>query len=215
MTPYEVFFFSSGGVEEGWKVKDLGEMRLNVFVGFPLGGVLSLSILACAAVYLFPAGVQVDHLSQTALPVSASLGKLGLAVVLLGFFAATFGALLETLMSTGYTVAQYFGWTWGKMVRPREASRFHTVLILALVLGVAVVLTSVDPIKVTEYSIVLSAAALPLTYLPILVVANDRRYLRERVNRWYTNTIATAYLLLILLVAVVTIPLMIATKAGL
>lgn len=34
-------------------------------------------------------------------------------------------------------------------------------------------------------------------------------------NRWYTNTLATAYLLLILVVAVVTLPLMIATKAGL
>lgn len=31
MTPYEVFFFSSGGVEEGWTEKDLGTMRLNVF----------------------------------------------------------------------------------------------------------------------------------------------------------------------------------------
>lgn len=36
MTPYEVFFFSSGAVEEGWTVKDLGTSRLNVLVGFPL-----------------------------------------------------------------------------------------------------------------------------------------------------------------------------------
>ena len=34
MTPYEVFFFSSGAVEEGWTVKDLAQSRLNVLVGF-------------------------------------------------------------------------------------------------------------------------------------------------------------------------------------
>jgi Mn2+/Fe2+ NRAMP family transporter len=38
MTPYEVFFFSSGAVEEHWTKKDLGTSRLNVLVGFPLGG---------------------------------------------------------------------------------------------------------------------------------------------------------------------------------
>jgi hypothetical protein len=34
MTPYEVFFFSSGGVEEHWDKTDLRIMRANVFVGF-------------------------------------------------------------------------------------------------------------------------------------------------------------------------------------
>ncbi|MGV0799510.1 Nramp family divalent metal transporter, partial [Mycolicibacterium elephantis] len=33
MTPYEVFFFSSGAVEEHWTPKDLGVARLNVMVG--------------------------------------------------------------------------------------------------------------------------------------------------------------------------------------
>ena len=42
------------------------------------------------------------------------LGKLGLAITLLGIFAATFGAALETSLSPGYTVAQYLGWPWGK-----------------------------------------------------------------------------------------------------
>ena len=55
MTPYEVFVFSSGAVEEKWTVKDLGTSRLNVLVGFPLGGVLSVAIAACAAVVLLPA----------------------------------------------------------------------------------------------------------------------------------------------------------------
>ena len=37
MTPYEVFFFSSGAVEEGWTKKDLALERVNVYLGFPLG----------------------------------------------------------------------------------------------------------------------------------------------------------------------------------
>lgn len=214
MTPYEVFFFSSGAVEEGWSTEDLKLNRANVYVGFPLGGVLSLTIMACAATLLQPRGIGVDTLSQVSLPVVYSLGKLGLAVVLIGFFAATFGAAIETLLSSGYTISQYFGWQWGKYVAPRKAARFHVVLLVTLALATMVTLTTVDPVKVTEYSIVLSAAALPLTYLPILIVANDREFMQDRTNSRFTNFLASIYLVVILVVSVITIPLMLATKAG-
>ena len=91
MTPYEVFFFSSGGVEERWSAKNLATMRANVFVGFPLGGLLSLAIAAAATIVLMPAKVEVDSLGQIALPVVLATGKIGLAFLLVGFFAATFG----------------------------------------------------------------------------------------------------------------------------
>ena len=214
LTPYEVFFFSSGGVEEKWSVKDLSTSRLNVFVGFPLGGVLSVSIAASAALVLLPASVEVDTLGQAAVPVAQALGRLGLAVVLLGFFAATFGAACETGLSVGYSVSQYFGWQWGKYVRPRDAALFHIMLLLSTIVAVGVLLTTVDPIKVTEYSVVFSAVALPLTYFPILVVANDTQYMGEHVNGRLGNTLGSVYLVLITLAAVAAIPLMLITKAG-
>ena len=60
----------------------------------------------------------------------------------------------------------------------------------------------------------LSAAALPLTYFPILVIANDRGYMGDKANGWFSNTVATVYLIIIGIVALVTLPLMLATKAG-
>ncbi|QTA36708.1 NRAMP family divalent metal transporter [Streptomyces sp. CA-256286] len=215
MTPYEVFFFSSGGIEEKWKPKDLMTARMNVFIGFPLGGLLALSIMSAAALLLHPAGIAVDHLSQVVLPVGYALGKLGLGLALIGVFAATFGAALETALSSGYTVAQYFGWSWGKTVAPQKASRFHAVMIVALLAGMMLILTGVDPIMVTEYSLVFAAVALPLTYLPILVVANDPEYMGEARNGPFANLMGGLYLVIILVAAVAAIPLMIATKAGL
>ncbi|SEF37169.1 Mn2+ and Fe2+ transporters of the NRAMP family [Amycolatopsis pretoriensis] len=214
MTPYEVFFFSSGGVEEKWTRKDLGTERVNVFVGFPLGGLLSLAIMACAAVVFEPASVKVDAITQTTLPVGMALGKLGLAVVILGVFAATFGAALETGLSSGYTVAQYFGWEWGKRVAPRRAARFHTVVLVSVALGAALLLTTIDPVQLTEYTLLLSAVVLPLTYLPILVVANDRAYLGDQINGKIRNALGIIYLVVILIAAIAAIPLMIITGAG-
>jgi Mn2+/Fe2+ NRAMP family transporter len=214
MTPYEVFFFSSGGVEEHWGENDVGTMRLNVFLGFPLGGMLSLTIAAVTAVVFLPVGVQVESLSQVPLPVAIALGKIGLAIALLGFFAATFGAACETGLSVGYSMAQFYGWSWGKFVAPRQAARFHAVVLLSTVVAVAVLLTTVDPVAVTEYSVVFSALALPLTYLPILVVANDPDYMGEHVNGRLANALGSVFFVVLLVVAAAAIPLMILTRGG-
>ncbi|WP_425954001.1 NRAMP family divalent metal transporter [Xylanimonas sp. McL0601] len=214
MTPYEVFFFSSGGVEERWTVRDLATSRLNVAVGFPLGGVLSIAIAACATLVLLPAGIRVDSMAQLLLPISQAGGVVLVAVIIVGITAATFGAALETSLSTGYTLAQYLGWSWGKFRRPAEAARFHLAMILALFLAVAVLATNVDPIAVTEYSVVFSAVALPLTYLPILVVANDREYMGEHTNGRAMNLFGVLYLAILCVAALAAIPLMIATRAG-
>lgn len=214
MTPYEVFFFSSGGVEERWISKDIGLMRANVFIGFPLGGLLSVAIAGCAAVVLMPQGIAVESLGQVGLPVAIALGKVGLAVVVLGFFAATFGAACETGLSTGYSLAQYFGFPWGKYVRVRDAAGFHVILLVVTVLAAGVLLTGVDPIMVTEISVVFSAVALPLTYFPILVVANDPDYLGEHCNGRFANLLGVLYLGVIIVMSLAAIPLMVATSMG-
>lgn len=214
MTPYEVFFFSSGAVEEGWTAKDLSQSRINVLVGFPFGGVLSVAIAAGAAVVLLPQGIEVSSLSQIVLPVAEAGGKLALAVVIVGIVAATFGAALETSLSSGYTLAQFFGWSWGKFRRPVQAARFHLTMIVALVVGVGVLMTGVDPVRLTEYSVVFSAVALPLTYLPILVVANDPEYMGDHVNGRFTNALGLVYLAIILVASLAAIPLLIATGGG-
>jgi manganese transport protein len=214
MTPYEVFFFSSGAVEEGWTVKDLSRSRANVLVGFPLGGLLSLAIAGCAAVVLLPQLISVTALSQVMLPVAMAGGKVLLALIILGIVAATAGAALETTLSAGYTIAQFLGWPWGKFRPPAQAARFHLLMIICLIVGIGILMTGVDPIQVTEISVVFSAVALPLTYLPILIVANDPEYMGEHVNGQALNGIALIYLVIILAAALAAIPLLIITGVG-
>jgi Mn2+/Fe2+ NRAMP family transporter len=214
MTPYEVFFFSSGAVEERWTRKDLGQARMNVLVGFPLGGLLSLAIAACAAIVLLPQAIAVTSLSQVVLPVVQAGGTIAFCFVVVGILAATFGAALETTLSSGYTIAQYFGWSWGKFRRPAKAARFHLVMIAGLLAAMAILATGVDPILITEYSVVFSAVALPLTYIPILIIANDREYMGADANGRLANGLGLFYLVVILIASLAAIPLMIITGAG-
>jgi Mn2+/Fe2+ NRAMP family transporter len=214
IVPFQIIFFSSGGREEHWTVESIREMRLNAFIGFPLGGVLSLAIMAAAVPVLKPRGIDVHHLGEVALPAAQALGVTGLAFALLGFFAATFAAAVESSLSTGYLIAQYFGWSWGKARRPHDAGQFQVVCLATVIAAVGFVLTSVDPVTITLVSVVLGAAAVPLTYFPVLVIANDREYMGRWANKRLSNFLGSVYLVLLVAVSVVTLPLLFITKAG-
>ena len=211
VVPYQAYFFSSGAMEEG---DDLSSMRTSAFVGFPLGGVLSVAIMWAAAVVLQPYQISGTNLGEVGLPAAAAYGKIGIALAIIGFVAATFGACLEAALSTGYMIAQYFGWPWGKRMRPSQAPEFHVVNMIVLLAGTALVLTAIDPVQLTLVSVVLSAVAVPLTYFPILVVANDREYLGDKVNGPVRNLLGGLLLIAIVAAAAAAIPLLLLTKAG-
>lgn len=215
MTPYEVFFFASGVVEHKWTRKNLTQIRINNLIGYPIGGILAVGIQATAYLVLQPEGIQVKHLSQSVLPVVVAFGKVGFAFAIVGIFAAVFGSVLETLLSSGYTLAHHFGWRWGKHEAPARAARFSTVLLVTLLGATAFALTTIDPITITIYAVYLGAATLPFTYIPILVIANDRRYMRDLANGKLANSVGVIYLVLVTVVALAALPLLIATKGGL
>ena len=61
---------------------------------------------------------------------------------------------------------------------------------------------------------VFAAMALPLTYLPILIIANDPDYMGDQTNGRVLNFLGLIYLGLLLVASIAAIPLMIITKAG-
>jgi Mn2+/Fe2+ NRAMP family transporter len=81
-------------------------------------------------------------------------------------------------------------------------------------LALLVVMTGYDPVKLTEYSVIFSVVALPLTYLPILLIANDRTYMGSHTNGRLANVLGVVYFAIILLVAVAAIPLLVLTNGG-
>ncbi|BCB76445.1 hypothetical protein ACFQ1L_25955 [Phytohabitans flavus] len=83
-----------------------------------------------------------------------------------------------------------------------------------MVVATAFILSGIDPITVTIVSVVLGAAAVPLTYFPVLIVANDRNYMGRWVNRRWINGLAVVFLLAMTVISVAALPLIFVTKAG-
>ena len=214
MTPYEVYFYSSGGIEDRWSTKDLGLNRANAIAGYSLGGFLSLSLMIVGAAVFLRHGISPEHLGTVALGSEEPLGKIGLLLALIGILFAVGGASIDTVFAGAYNLAQFFGWEWGRYRHPSGAPRFTLTWLTLLVLALAILLTGVDPVMLTEYAVIFSAAALPLTYIPILLVANDRKYMGTHRNGRLANTLGTIYLFVIIVIAIAAIPLMLLTNVG-
>jgi Mn2+/Fe2+ NRAMP family transporter len=142
------------------------------------------------------------------------LGQIGLIVAMLGMLFAIGGAALDVAFSGAYTLAQFFGWEWGKFRKPSGAPLFTLTWLVLFGLATLVVLTGVDPVLVTEYSVLFAVVALPLTYVPILLVANDRAYMGSHANGKLGNVFGIVYLVIILAIALAAIPLLVLTNAG-
>ncbi|MGZ4315241.1 MAG: Nramp family divalent metal transporter [Gaiellaceae bacterium] len=214
MTPYEVYFYSSGAVEDRWGVKDLSLNRVTSMLGYGLGGLLSCALMIVAAVLFLPRGISPEFLGTPPLGAAHALSKVGLLLALVGILFAVGGAAIETSFSGAYNLAQFFGWKWGKKERPAGAARFTLSWLMIFALALLVVMTGYDPVKLTEYSVIFSVVALPLTYLPILLVANDRTYMGAHVNGRVANLLGVFYFVVIIAIAVAAIPLLVVTNGG-
>jgi manganese transport protein len=214
LVPYEVYFYSSGAIEDRWSIKDLGLNRANAVLGFALGGVLSIALIVVAGEVFFDPQIQPGYLGTTALGAQRAFGEAGLVLALLGMLFAVGGAAVECAFSGAYTLAQFAGWEWGKYRRPREAPRFTLAWLAFFALAFVIVETGVDPVLLTEYAVILSVVALPMTYLPVLLIARDRTFMGEHANGKLAATLGWLYFAIILIVALAAIPLMLITDGG-
>jgi manganese transport protein len=214
LMPYEIYFYSSGGIEEGWTEKDMTVNRLNAIIGFALGGILAVAILVASAQVLLPASVSPDSLGTVALVAQEPYGELGLLLALLGMFFAIGGATIDTAFSAAYNLAQHQGWRWGKKTGLRREPRFDLSLAVFALIGFAIVQTGVDPVALTEYAVIFSAPVLPLTYLPVLLVARNREVMGKYANGYLSRILGWGYFGLICILAVAAPVLFIATNGG-
>ena len=214
MFPYEAYFYSSGGIEEGWKPKDLLTNKVTTTVGFGLGSLLAIVILVNSAVLFGPARVAPQYPGTSALEAAIPFGKLGLLLALLGMLFAVAGAAVETCMANAYAVSQFFGWEWGRHKKPWEAPRFTLAWIAFMLLALLILMTGVDVMRLVEYAVLFSIVVLPLTYLPLMLLAGDKAFMGKYANKWLAKGLGWFYFAVVCAAAVAAIPLYVLTSGG-
>jgi Mn2+/Fe2+ NRAMP family transporter len=209
VSPYLFYFYSAGAIEDEWDESYLGVNRLIAGLGMGFGGLVAIAVLAGAAMVFHQRGIEIERYEQIPLMLAQPLGRWGFILFVASLGIACFGAALEIALQIAYLVAQGFGWKWGENIKPGQAARFSLIYTIAAVLAGLVIFTGIDPLKLTIFSMALTALSLPVTVVPLLIIMNDREYLGDNVNHWIANAAVLFVSVLACVVALVAIPLQI------
>jgi Mn2+/Fe2+ NRAMP family transporter len=211
---YEVHFYSSGAIEEDWKVEDLSENFMVASLGSVLGSFLTIALLALGALLFLPHHIFPKQLSSALLAGAWPYGQKILVFACLGTLACIGGAAIETALSGAYNLCQFFNWPWGKNLPPKSAKIFTATWVGMFLLALVVVLSGIQPLQLVNVSIIFGMAIMPFTYYPILRVAADKKIMGKHVNTSFDTVVGVLFFILIVIAAVASFPLMILTHSG-
>src|SRR4030095_609321 len=159
ISPFLLFFYSSGAIEEKW---DESHVTVNTFVsviGMTFGATIAAGILIVSARVLQPANIRVDDYHQAALMMTPVWGWWGFLLFVGCLAVASFGAAVEVALAVAYELGQTLGWTWGKNKRARDEPRFSRGYTVPLLLAAMVMMTGVEPLSLTVFTMALTCAA--------------------------------------------------------
>lgn len=214
MTPYQFDFYSSGVVEERWTGRDFMRNRVVAIAGTAFGAVVSLGLMTAGGKALHDRGLPVETIRQAAAPSVQAFGHVGLYLFAVGVLAVSLAASVELCLSGGYAVCQYYGWQWGKSSPARQAPAFNVSYVAMIVIAAVIGLLPLDPIRFTTVTMALGAAALPFTFVPVLLIANDRRVMGRQRNTLAANILAIIVLSVLVCVTLLTLPLLVLTHGS-
>jgi Mn2+/Fe2+ NRAMP family transporter len=209
ISPYLLFFYSSGAREEAWSRRSLGINRVTAVIGMGFGSTTAIALMLLSAMFLGPIDIAGGTLSEIGLAMAQPLGKIGAMLFASALFVTCLGAALEVSLSTAYNISQGFGWEWGEEHLPARAPRFNLLLILFL--AVALVLSTIggDPLQLALIGASFTALVLPISLAPFLVLMNDPTYLGDRTNGALSNIATVGIVAIAFAVAVVSLPLLV------
>ena len=209
ISPYLFFFYSSGAIEDEWTEEYVGVNRVIATGGMSFGSLISIAVLVLAATLFLPRGIKVAHYDQLPMLLVPVFGRTGFWLFVASLGIACLGAAMEITLEIAYLAAQGMGWNWSENQRPLAEARFSLVYTITILLGMMIVMIGIDPLKLTIFSMALTAATLPVSIVPFLFLMNDKSYVRGYRNGWISNTVVVLIIGLAFILAIVTIPLQI------
>lgn len=214
ISPYLLYFYSSGAREENWSGSSLLLNRVTAIMGMGFGSIGSIALVILAAMVLGPLNIQASTLGEIGLAMAKPLGTVGAYLFAAVLFATCMGAALEVVLAVSYNIAQGFGWEWGEKQKPVQTARFNLTITLFLLVAVVIGLLGTDPLQLALLASTIIALFLPISLSPFLFIMNDPVYLKDKTNGWFDNTAIVLILLIAFAVAIVSLPLEIISGGG-
>jgi NRAMP (natural resistance-associated macrophage protein)-like metal ion transporter len=190
ISPYLFFWQSAQEVEEVDQRDDehpllqapkeapeaLSRIRIDTIAGMLASNLIALAIMISTAATLNKAGItNINTAAEAAKALQPIAGRFAFALFSLGIIGTGLLAIPVLAGSAAYAVGEARGWKTGLDNMPWQARGFYAVIGAAVLLGLGIDYSPIDPIKALYWSAVLNGVIAVPMMAAMMVVAGNRR----------------------------------------
>lgn len=165
ITPWMQFYLQSAIVEKGIREEELSLTNLDVTIGCIFMYLVSIFILICCAIVIFPTGKHIESAADAAIALGPLAGNWSEGLFAFGLFNASVfaGALLP--LATSYYVCEGMGWESGVDKTWEEAPQFFSIFTTLIVIAaLLVLLPGINLFKILLGSQIINGVLIPIVF---------------------------------------------------
>jgi Mn2+/Fe2+ NRAMP family transporter len=165
----------------------------DVNIGMLFANVVFYFVVLTSAATLFKDGQHtINSAADAAQALRPLAGDLAGLLFALGIIGAGFLAVPILTGAAAYGVSEAFGWSYGLEKKPWKAKQFYGVIAASTLLGVAIDFLGINPIQALYWTAVINGVLAGPLLILIMLVANNRKIMGERVNNAWINLLGWA-----------------------
>ena len=201
VVPYNIYLHASSAAKkwsDGDDVEDgLANSRMDSILSIGLGGLISMAIIICAAATLNGSGGTISNGGDMAKSLEPLLGSWATIFFGLGLFAAGISSAITAPLAAAFASTGILGWS--EDLKDKKF-RIFWVIVVAFGLFASIVLGK-SPTEIILFAQAANAFLLPVTGILLLIVANDKKIMKEYANKTVFNVFAVLVICLFLFIA--------------
>ena len=203
VVPYNIYLHASSAATK-WGDNDdvedgLANSRLDSILSIGLGGLISMAIIVCAGAAKTNLGdsFAIASGADMAKSLTPLLGSWATVFFGIGLFAAGISSTITAPLAAAFASTGILGWS-----DDLKDKKFKIFWCIVLVLGVTAACTlGASPTEIILFAQAANAFLLPITGILLLVVANDKKIMKDYSNKLWFNILVILVIALFLVIA--------------
>ncbi len=201
VVPYNIYLHASSAAKK-WSGEDdvkeeLANSRLDSILSIGLGGVISMAIIICAGATINGTDVAISNGGDMAKSLEPLLGSWATIIFGIGLFAAGISSAITAPLAAAFASTGILGWN-----EDLKDKKFKVFWIIVIAFGLfASIFLGKSPTEIILFAQAANAFLLPVTGILLLLVANDKKIMKEYNNKTIFNIFAVLVIALFIFIA--------------
>jgi NRAMP (natural resistance-associated macrophage protein)-like metal ion transporter len=164
--------------------REFRRIRIDTLVGMAFSNLIALAIMLATAATLHAHGNRdIATAAEAADALRPVAGRFAFALFALGIIGTGLLAVPVLAGSAAFAFSETRGWKSGLEYKPSQASRFYSIIVAAMVVGVALDWSGMNPIKALFWSAVLNGVAAVPIMVAMMIVAQRKEIMGRFTER--------------------------------